>query len=735
MKTYIVIAILIIAGSLYLPALRPSLAQEPTAEPTPTPESTPAGEPTPTPESTPAGEPTPTPESTPAGEPPPTPEPARGDETRSKDITFEDLGYGDRGLSSGFAYVWTYFYVPGDLVFVPGSHTRLTVSHTGGQTEKPATLVVELNYHVLDIVQLTVENDNRAQIHLDISPEHLETGRNRLKVTLRSVGNSCYQTDEYQPDELPVEAVLHSEGLLHLVYEVVPREPELALYPVPFLEREFEPSVVYFVLPDSPTPDDMTVAATISAGLGRYLAGEIEFRSVTASELTSEIWDNYNLIVIGLPEANAFLSQLSLPLSLEEADIADDHGVLQEITSPWNPRRMVLIVTGRTLAGVLKAGAALNRQILFPGFKGQAVIVEELLDPPEDEVETLVADETLEDLGYGDTVIYGTQPTNERFYFYMPRSWQLSEDPSLKLFFTHSETLSNTISTLSVSFNGVPIGSTLLDHSNSKDGLLEVELLSWLLKSGSNRIDVFVDMSMGKDECLYWTSGQAWTVIGRNSTLHLLYEPQPAELDLANLFRPFSYEPDLSDTYIVLPETLNQAGRDTLLMLAARLGAAASGSYITLQAGQANDLNSDPRQTYHIVAIGQPSTNPLIREVNDFLPQPFLPGRDEPSQIHNPAIITFDPQRSIGFVQLAASPWNSDKALLVVTGTDSEGVAAAFDVLVNRTGELKGDLAMIEDEYLITLDTRPLQVNRGGETMHVVRPDTPVLVALAERWW
>jgi len=311
----------------------------------------------------------------------------------------------------------------------------------------------------------------------------------------------------------------------------------------------------------------------------------------------------------------------------------------------------------------------------------------------------------------------------------------MSDNPTLKLFFTHSETLSDTISTLSVRLNGVPIGSTLLDHSNSKDGLLEVELPSWLFKSGSNRIEVFVDMSMGEDECLYWTSGQAWTVIGRNSTLHLSYEPQPAELDLANLFRPFTYEPDLSDTYIVLPETLGQTERDMLLNLAAQLGAAARGEYMALQVGQHNDLDSDLRPTYHIVTIGQPSTNPLIREINDFLPQPFLPGSDEPSQIHNPAIITFDPQRSIGFVQLAASPWNPNKALLVVTGTDSEGVTAAFDLLVNRTGELKGDLAMIEDENLITLDTRPLQVNKGGEVLHVVQPDAPVLAALAERWW
>ena len=702
----IVIVIILVASSLHLPALRPSLAQEPIAEPTPTPESTPVGE---------------------AASPP---EPTLTDETGVKDITWEDLYYGDRKLTGGGSDTRIDFNVPGDLAFVPGSYTRLIVSHTGSQVEKPAALAVELNDHVLDIIQLTVENDNRSQIQLDIPPEYLETGRNRLKVTLRSRWDPCDPSDE-----LPVEAVLHSEGLFHLEYEVVPRRPDLALYPVPFFERGFEPSVVYFVLSDSPTSDDMTVAATISAGLGRYSDGEIQLRSVTPSELTSEILDNYNLIVMGWPEANTFLSQLPLPLSLERADVADDHGVLQEIVSPWNPRRMVLTVTGKSYEGVFKAGGALNRQMLFPSFKGPVAIVEELLDPPEDEAETLETDRTFEDLGYGDEVVYGTRPTIERFYFGLPGAWQMSEDPSLKLFFTHSDILTNTMSTLDVHLNGVPIGGTLLDHSNSKDGLLEVELLSWLLQSGSNRIEVVVDMSTGRDECLYWTSDQVWTVISRNSTLHLSYEPQPVELDLANLFLPLTGEPDLSDTYIEFPETVNQVERDILLNLAARLGAAARGNYLALKLGRTNDLSPDLKQTHHIVAIGRPSTNPLIREVNDFLPQPFLPGSDEPLQIRNPAVISFDSQRSIGFVQLAASPWNPDKALLVVTGTDSEGVMAAFDLLVNRTRELKGDLAVIEGENLITVDTRPLPVKQGGEALHVVEPDTSVLVTLAESWW
>ncbi len=697
-----------IASGLYLSGTKPSLAQEPVGELTPTPEITPAGELSLTSELTPTAE------------------------TRFRDITWADLDYSDRKLSPNRSVARFTFNVPGDLVFVPGSFVNLIVSHTGAQVEKPAALTINLNGHVLDTAQLTEENDSRSQIQLDILPEQLKTGSNDLSVNLAAGGNPCLS------DELPVSAILHSEGLLHLAYEVVPREPELALYPAPFFERGFDPSVVYFVLPDSPTPDDMAVAATISAGLGRYSRGEIQVSSVTPSELTAEIQDNYNLIVIGRPEANTFLSKIPLPLSLAGANVTAGQGILQEIESPWNPRRMVLAVTGRTNEGMFKAGAALNRQILFPSFRGQVVIVEALLDPPSNEVEQPGTDIIFEELGYNDKVIYGARPTSQRFNFFMPGDWQMSDDPSLMLHFTHSEVLSNAISTLDVHLNGIPVGSALLDHSNSQDGLLDIEFPGWLLKSGANSIEVFVDMAIaGGDECLDASSHQAWTVINRYSSLHLSYETQATELDLASLYQPLTNEPNLNDTYLALSETLTQSEREALLNLAVRLGAAARGGYLALQAGWADDLSLDIKQTHHLVTIGQPSLNSLIRdrEVNDVLPQPFLPGSNEPSQIHNPAIIVFDPQRSIGFVQLLVSPWNPDKALLVVTGTNDEGLIAASDLLINRMRELKGNLAIIEAEELVTIDTRPLQVNQSDDKLHVVRPDTAALVARAERWW
>jgi hypothetical protein len=215
----------------------------------------------------------------------------------------------------------------------------------------------------------------------------------------------------------------------------------------------------------------------------------------------------------------------------------------------------------------------------------------------------------------------------------------------------------------------------------------------------------------------------------------LAYEAQPEPFDLANLFKPWTDEPNLADTYLALPSTLNQIERDIFLDLATQLGAASRGNYVSLKAGFVDQLSDEIKRDYHIITIGQPSINPLIREINDQLPQPFMDSSDEPSQIYNPAIIAFDPQRSIGFIQLLASPWSPEKAILVVTGTDTSGTAQALEVLVNTPGRLEGNLAVVEEEYLTTLDTRPLQPSPGGQLLKSTAPASSIRMAQAERWW
>lgn len=714
----ILLALLVING-LYLTSIESTLAQEPDDSPSSADVETPATEPVIT-----------TTQTSLTGETGITATQTLTANAQTIDLTWTQLDYTDRKISNARPSVEFAFNLPGDVVPVPGSYTRLMVSHTGAQVGKPAALTIDLNDTTLGIVQLTTENDNRGQIQLDILPEQLRLGANQLKVTV-AAGDSCLTPD------LPVEVVVHSDGLIHLAYQIVTRQPDLTLYPAPFFERGFEPSVVYLVLPDSPTPADMTVATTISAGLGRYSRGSIQVKSVTVTELTSGIQSNYNLIMLGSPEANSLLAQLPLPLSLPRADTAPDDGILQEIISPWNSQRMVLVVSGQTDEAVYKAGAALNRQILFPSLKGQIAVIKALLDIPVEESTTADTDLTLEDLGYVDRVVYGSRASSQRFNFSMPNSWQILDEPSLALYFTHSEVLSNAVSTLDIQLNGVPIGSTLLDSSNAKDGLLKVQLPSWLLKGGNNAIEVFIDMAIpGGDECETATSAQAWTVLSRSSTLYLPYQAQPSELNLANLLRPFSDDLNLSNTYIALAETPSQTERDALLNLAVQLGAAVRGTYVALQAGWAAEISPEIKQTHHIITVGQPGLNPFISEINDLLPQPFLSGSNEPSQIHNPAIITFDPSRSIGFVQLLVSPWNVDRAILVITGTDSSGVAAAFDLMVNSLTRLKGNLAMIEGDNLVTVDTRPLIANKQIDAeLRSTRPDAAVREAQAERWW
>jgi hypothetical protein len=76
---------------------------------------------------------------------------------------------------------------------------------------------------------------------------------------------------------------------------------------------------------------------------------------------------------------------------------------------------------------------------------------------------------------------------------------------------------------------------------------------------------------------------------------------------------------------------------------------------------------------------------------------------------------------------LIISPWNEARAFLAVTGTTEKGVKWAVDTLNDRPWVLKGNLTLVRDDEVNTLDTRRL--TRGGVAMAVataVAEMTPV---------
>jgi len=411
----------------------------------------------------------------------------------------------------------------------------------------------------------------------------------------------------------------------------------------------------------------------------------------------------------------------------DEQPVANGDGVLQEIFSPWDSNKVVLLVTGATDDAVYKAAQALSLETHFPDLKGPAGLIREIrYSPPL--TETFSVDHTLADLGYTDKIVYGMYGQEITYWFPVPLGWSLTDDAYFRLLFGHSAAIDERVSTLTVLLNDIPWASVSLDESNATGGVLELDLPDSRIKHGtSNKISIQSWMQVSKDQCERIDIEQVWLNISQDSLLHLEHREQGADvLDLDYFPFPFNTQPDLSNVLFALPSLPEVAEVEGMLRIAYALGSSATGDgfrpFVSL--GE-EAIDAERLSYYHIVAIGRPSTSPLIRQINPLLPQPFVPGTDKVEHQIGEVLLRLPPDISLGYIQEIPSPWNDDRALLAVTGTTDEGIEWATYALSQKYWRLEGNLALVREgavPELTPVVTATAAVGAGENASMITQP-------------
>jgi len=657
-------------------------------------------------------------------------------------LTLRQLGYDIRTFSQNNNSRIYRIDLPGNFEILPtGNYVNLITSHAPEVPDKPAYLSVEVNNRVLSTTELTPTNAVSNTTRVDLPEGLLRAGSNSMRVRL-NIAVSC----EDPPSVLNLS--LSEDSFISFNYQQKPYVTDLALYPFPFTERSLLRTPVTIVLPDQPTSTDLSAAATVAAGLGVMSGNSIDISAVLASDITPDIRTNHHLIVIGQPDKNILLQDaLELPLPIDSTTIQPGQGILQEIISPWNEYRLMLIVSGLDSEGVLKAGYALNRQANFLGMRGPIAIIVELLPLAKPDQLSAVST-TLAALGYSDEVAYGASGQEYDFGFSLPIGWQLEELPFFVLKFSHSDILDPAQSIIDVKLNNRPIGSTLLEKSNANNGELPLSLPQHLLKTGWNQLRVGVAMSLpSNNPCQDRNDERAWTMINSQSEIFLPYSSIDLPPNLNLLPYPFSQNGSFDQSLIVLPDQPDQTIYNDLIKLAAKMAGSSKPEYISVQTAYASEVDKAMRAKYHLILLGRPTENGLLQEVNGYLPQPFVPETDllEPLAVDTIAFLP-DPTRDAGLIQIATSPWNENYNILAVTGTTDNGFSLGLQALLNQTGNLKGNLAVVEPSFdpagqgsghiqTYAIDTRPPTLPEQEANITGAPASENDLSLLAKRWW
>ncbi len=658
-------------------------------------------------------------------------------------LSLKQLGYGPQTINRDNPERFYRIDLPDNFKLAPtGNYIQLITSHFPPIPDRPAVLRVVTNEgRLVSSVVLTQSNATSNTLRIDLPEGLLKPGYNFMIVSA--------ETDEPCGDVGSLlDVVVDENSTINFNYQQLPYPTDLALYPFPFVTNQRNrlfriPTTL--VLPDSPTAQDLSAAATLAAGLGQLSGGRINLTTVLAGKLDPETRAQNHLIIIGRPESNSVLRGLKLPLPITGGTVSPGQGVLQEVISPWNEYRLALVVSGLDDAGVAKAAFALNRQAHFLGMRGPVAVVLDLrpLTKPDISQGTTT---TLGSLGYDDQIVYGVKPKTYDYDFDLPLGWRLEDLPYLVLKFSHADILDPNQSMIDVRLNEVPIGSGLLDKNNVTEGQLTISLPRRLLQAGRNRLTVGVEMDMpNSDKCQDANAQRAWTVISRESEIFLPYNTVNVQPDLKLLPYPFSQVDGFDQTLFVLPDQPSPQTFDDLMRLAILLGSPSRAEYISAYVDYAAAVKPEVAEKHHLILLGRPSQNALLAEVNDYLPHPFVAGSDllKPLVVDSISFMP-DPKRDAGLVEIATSPWNENRSLLAVTGTTDQGYRLAIETLLQGEAQLQGNLAVIEpstDPFATqptristySIDTRPPQPDQASaDAGHVSESDLPTL---AGRWW
>lgn len=518
--------------------------------------------------------------------------------------------------------------------------------------------------------------------------------------------------------------LLHNSSQFHFEYTLAPIVIDLAEFPRPVVQDLFEPEPVVFILPDNYSDADLSAAASVAATLGQATFDNLALNVTTATNVTPYMLATASAIIIGTPGQNEFLQKLYRQKKLPTRLLADDatitgadgesiaatDGVIQEIPSDFSTDHVYLAVTGNTDAAVATAAHALSTLSPRYGFIGNLVVVEEFR---EDGTTAAPPDDTfrLADFGFADTTFYGFNRYHTGVKFFVPYNWEILDDPTFTLDYAFSTNLTPLESGLTVKLNGNPVGSAPIDVQENGVHQTTIKLQKNDFIPGTfNELTFDAILNIDVPECTLPELDLGWLRIDADSTLYLPHKENdsiPIQASLNNVFNRFFSRQDLSDVLFSMPENPTPTELLGMLKATAYLGGFTTGpSFAPLVSRSV--VSNTQIAPYHVIAFGRPTANKFIEQINNRLPQPFVEGEDTLRQQVGDVVYRLPKTFSIGLLEIIPAPWNAGKAVLVATGTSTDGVTSAINTLFNDQiyYDLDGDIAYVNGKRVETYESK-----------------------------
>ena len=571
------------------------------------------------------------------------------------------------------------------------------------------TLVVEFNREVVGSFPLTQNEDLNLpiQIPLALLKPVRDDGYQELVFVLDS-GFSCLINQQ-------MALTIRTSSNMTFPHGIVLPDTNLARFPFPIYQDTIYPDSALMVLPDQPTAEELQSAMALSAGLGRMSGSTILLDLTTMSNVTSDQFANNNLILVGKAASLPILDQLQFPLSPNAGTFQSetgntDDGIVQMVHSPWNAGRVVLLVSGNTDVGVVKAAQAVSTGILRQNATPNLSVIRSVQESVEPFQQN--TDFTLVDLGYDSALLQRRGVDSVTYNFYVPPGMTVNPDAYFELVYGNSALIDYARSGLVIQANGQPIGSVRFSDATAATttNRVQINIPSSVVLPGTNTLEITSNLQP-TDNCSIPNLRGLWANIWSESRFHLPFIQTIAEtnlaIDLADFPAPFILDPSLSTTAFVLQPNDLESWRSAQ-QLAAYLGDRGNGSIVLLKTFYADAIPDSARSGLNLIVLGLAPHIPIMTELNDFLPAPFETDAGIANERNMQVTFRIPPDSPVGYVELLPSPWNEKNFVVVAVGNLRQGATWAASALYDSSlrSRLAGNFAVVNDQQVTTTDTR-----------------------------
>jgi len=265
------------------------------------------------------------------------------------------------------------------------------------------------------------------------------------------------------------------------------------------------------------------------------------------------------------------------------------------------------------------------------------------------------------------------------------------------LHFRYSDNLDFNKSLITVYINNIAIGSKKLEKENALADTLELSIPSNIIKNNYIEIKLAFDLELIDSYCEMRQEETPWALIDGSSyiysetqnSLGYFFEKYPA---------PFALDNRFNDVLISVPDSLSSKELTSLGKCFSVIGEEINGNVGEIDVSRYSNLNGREKNK-NLIVYGTPSTNTLIKDLNKKL---WFKYDDNYNYfIGNEKLYLTEPFNSnISMFQLDLSPYNTQKAMLVLTAPNNDILLNSLSYLEssNEVNKLIGD-SIIIDEY------------------------------------